>query len=200
VKIARNLIIACLLCNLFVGCSLSQSNPSKSTAWPSVIPVEPSEASVQGGRFQSPSGRFQIDIPEMPVQTLDMGSEKGRIKGVDAGKAYIWKFESTLYTVMYRPPVNPDGDPASPVFDDMVIGSRKGALRQNAKIISEKPFKSGDFEGTELRYVSPDGANFINRLFIFDNIGYQVVGSYRAGGEKEILSVLDSFKVLPKKQ
>src|SRR5688500_7382133 len=121
----NHVLVAISLCMLFASCSVSQTNP-KPTAWPSRKPVAPSGISVEGGRFQSKPGGFRIKIPELPFQTNEMASEKARAKGVDTGKQYAWKFDETLYTVMYSPPVDFDGNPLPQVFEDMVNGSRKG--------------------------------------------------------------------------
>lgn len=185
-----------LFCGLLTSCSSAQKNfPT-----PDLSPVEPLGASIEDGRFTSNSGGFVIGISEMPIQTLDLGSEIARTKSIDAGKQYVWRFETTLYTVAYTLPVDADGNSSPHVFDDMVIGTRKGALRQNAKLLSEKPFTAGNIQGTELRYVSADGINFVNRLFIAEDVGYQVVGGYIDGKEKEVLGVIDSFKLINSKE
>jgi hypothetical protein len=182
-----------IVATVFAGCSFSQSDPPKS-----LTTTEPTKVAIENGRFHSEDGRFSVAISEMPSMTMDVGSEKAKSRGIDAGKQYAWRFEKTLFTVMYTPPVDPDGNRFPNVLDDLVSGSRKGALRQNVKILSEKPFKHGDFEGVELRYVSAQGVTFINRLFIAGSFGYQVVGGYVDDNENVVLEVLNSFQLSSK--
>lgn len=152
---------------------------------------------VENGVFHSYGGKFSIAISELPKQTIDRATEKAKAKGVDVGKQFAWLFERTLYTIYYNPPVDNDGNPSPQVFADMESGSRKGLLRQNAKLISEKPIKFGEYQGTEFRYVSVEGIHFINRTFLVDDVGYQIVGGYADDiDEKNVLEVLDSFKLL----
>jgi len=155
--------------------------------------VQPHGVVVEHGQFNSINGQFSIDIPEMPFQTLDLGSEKAREQGIDVGKQFLWRFEKVLFTVTYTLPLDADGEPLDNDIKDMVSGSKKGVLRQNAKIISETPYIYGGFSGTELRYVSQEGLNFICRIFKVGDIGYQVVGGYVDDSEQEALYVLDSF-------
>lgn len=167
--------------------------------WPTPVPVEPTGVSIIDGKFVSESGRFSISIAEMPTSTLDFNSEANRTKGLDAGKQHIWQSGQMLYTIMYLYPIDDDGNPLPHKFEDVLSGSRKGVLRNNGTILSEKLFPFGNFIGTELRYVSPTRLNLIGRLFIVDGIGYQIVGGYPDGKEKEALAVLDSFKIIEKK-
>lgn len=194
---ARNFIIALLFGGLFASCSLSQTTSSKPTgAWPSPKLIEASGVAVESGKFRSEGGKFVIDIPNMPTQTIDLGSEKGRANGVDAGRQFIWRFDDVLYTVSYTPPLDPDGNPLANKIEDLVSGSKIGLQRQNVKLISEKPFAFGDFQGTELRYASPQRVWFIQRLFVSGEVGYSIVGSYGEGKEEQVLKVLSSFKTL----
>ena len=193
----RTILLSSLFIALFSSCSVSQTKPF---AEPTITSVQALEASVENGRFQSKSGGFAISRPQMPLQTLDRGTEQARATAIDSGKQYMWRFEKTLYTVYYTPPVDLDGNPSPNVFEDMVTGSKKGLLRVKAKITSEKPFTSGEFHGTELRYVSAEGVNFIQRLFIAKDFGYQVMGGYLEGQEKEVIEVLDSFSLIDGKR
>ncbi len=183
------------ICGLFANCSLSQTNPRKPVPLPVVTPVEPSGVAIEGGRFISKPGGFTVEIPHMPVQTLDYGSEKARAKGIDAGKQYFWKFEKTVYIILYSPSIGPDGGPMPQPYEDMLSGARKGIFRGNGKLISENRFEVGKFTGTELRYVSAQGVNFITRVFLVGDVGYQVQGGYiDEKDQKEVLNVLNSFK------
>ena len=172
------------------SCSVSQTPKT----WPTPVEVKPQGVSVVDGKFRSESGRFSISIPAMPMKTLDIGTEKARAKGVDAGKNFVWQFATSLYTIMYTPPVDSDGRPDPNDFNDMVIGTRKGVLNAKGKIISEKPFEFGEYSGTELRYTAAEKVNYIGRIFIFNGYGYAVTGAYLDGNEKEVLDVLNSFK------
>lgn len=185
-----------LICGLFANCSLSQTNPRKPVPLPVVTPVEPSGVTIEGGRFISTPGGFTIDIPHLPFQTLDYGSEKARAKGIDAGKQYFWKFDKTVYIILYSPSIGPDGNPMPQPYEDMLSGARKGILRQNGKMTSEKPFEFGKYTGSELRYVSALGVTFIARIFLVGDVGYQIQGGYVEEKDlKEVLDVLDSFKL-----
>lgn len=138
-------------------------------------------------------------IPEMPFETREYASEKAKAKGVDAGKLYLWKFGKTIYTAFYSPPFGKDGDPLPESLASMESGSRRGISSARAKLISETRIKSGNYEGTEFRYVSAEGIRFISRLFLIGDVGYQIVGAYSdETGEKDVLKVLDSFKLLEK--
>lgn len=136
----------------------------------------------------------------MPTQTLDSVRENAKAKGIDTGKMYIWKFERTIYTALYHPPVDLDGNPEPQVYSDMEIGYRKGIFNGNAKLISEKPIKFGEYRGTEFRYISAEGVPFIGRIYLVGDIGYQIVGAYAEEKyEKEVLDVLNSFAMLKSK-
>ncbi len=161
------------------------------------VPVE-TGASIESGVFTSKGGGFSLAISEMPFQTIDSASETAITKGVDAGKQFVWKFDKTLYTAFYTPPVDKDGNAMPPVYEDMITGTRKGVLRSNVTMISEKPISfGGKHRGTEFRYISTEGVRFINRTFLVGDTGYQIVGGYSEDKyEKEVLDVLDSFKLL----
>lgn len=189
----KQIFIASFLFLFLAGCTL----PRTSKAWPTPIEVKPQGVSVVDGKFVSESGRFSISIPAMPMKTLDIGTQKARAKGVDAGKNFIWKLDTTLYTIMYTPPVDSDGNPDPNDLKDMVIGTRKGVLNSKGKIISEEPFEFGEYSGTELRYTAAEKVNYIGRIFIFNDYGYAVTGAYVDGNEKEVLDVLNSFKATP---
>jgi hypothetical protein len=194
----RTIFPALLLSILLAGCTNGQTKSSQPLTPKS---VEPTGTFINADIFESTGGGFSIAIPTMPLRTLDYGSEKAKAKGVDAGKQFLWQFERTLYTVAYYPPVNSDGNSVSQVYEDMVSGTRKGAIRQNAKILSEKPIKIGEHRGTEFRYVSAEGVQYINRSYLVGDLGYQIVGGYMdETGEKEVLEVLNSFTLLPSSQ
>lgn len=187
-----------LLLSVFLtSCSNSQT---KSFPPPILTAVETTGATVENGIFKSTAGGFSIAIPQMPTQTLDSGKEKAKAKGVDTGKMFIWKLESTTYTASYMPPVDLDGDPQPQLYEDIEIGSRKGIHNINAKLISEKPIKLGENRGTEFRYVTAEGASVIGRIYLVGDVGYSIVGSYAEEKyKKEVLDILDSFKLLKSK-
>lgn len=193
----KHLSFALLLSVLLVNCSNSQT---KSVQPPTLTSVPTTGASVEDGVFESRDGGFSIAIPQMPLQTLDYGKEKARAKGVDAGKMFVWKFERTTYTATYLPPVDLDGNPSPQLYEDMEIGSRKGIHNANAKLISEKPIKLGENRGTEFRYINAEGAVFIGRIYLVGGVGFSIVGGYAEEKyEKEVLEVLNSFKLLKSK-
>jgi hypothetical protein len=153
--------------------------------------------SVQADVFESKNGGFSIAIPQMPSKTINRGTDKAKAKGIDTGKQFVWLFERTLYTAFYSPPIDNDGNPSPPAYADMESGTRKGVLRQNAKLISEEPIKLGEYRGTEFRYVSAEGVHYISRIYLVGDMGYQIVGGYADDkDEKKVLEVLDSFKLL----
>lgn len=157
--------------------------------------VQKTDDQLESGIFRSTSGGFSLAIPEMPFETREYASETAKAKGIDAGKLYLWKFGKTIYTAFYSPPFGKDGDPLPENFASMESGTRRGIVNRRGKLISEQPIKFGAFEGTEFRYASAEGVQFISRLYLIGDVGYQIVGAYREG-EKEILKVLDSFKLL----
>ena len=187
----RDLFFALLLSVLFVGCSTSQTSFQPPT--PTLVPT--TGASVEAGIFESRDGGFSIAISQMPLQTRDSGSEKAKAKGIDTGKQFIWKFERTLYTAMYNPPVDFDGNHSPQVYEDMETGTRKGIFNGKGKLISEKPIKFRDSPGTEFRYVSAEGVGYISRIYLIGDFGYQIAGGYADKKyETEVLEVLNSFK------
>lgn len=193
----RNISFALLLSVFLAGCSNSQT---KSFPPPILTPVPTTGASVENGIFESRGGGFSIAIPQMPTQTLDSGKEKAKAKGIDTGKMFIWKLERTTYTASYMPPVDLDGNPEPQLYEDMVIGSRKGIHNGNAKLISEKPIKLGENRGTEFRYMNAEGAVFIGRIYLVGDVGYSIMGAYAEEKyRKEVLDTLDSFKLLESK-
>lgn len=193
----RNLYFALILTVFMVGCSNSQT---KSFPPPILTPVPTTGASVENGIFETRAGGFSIAIPQMPDQTFDSGKEKAKANGIDTGKIYMWKLERTLYTAAYMPPVDLDGEPDPKVYEDLEIGSRKGIYNANARLISEKPIKLGENRGTEFRYVTAEGNFVIGRIYLVGDFGYSIVGLYAdEKNKKEVLDVLDSFKLLKSK-
>lgn len=157
-------------------------------------------------RFESTGGNFTFNIPQSPLQTRDLGTETANKKGIDVGKMFIWQFEKTTYTILYKKsldsdgnPLAPDGDPKSQSLRDLEafnVGMRRGILRRNEKLISEKSISFNNYPGTEFRYISSDAVKFIGRVYSISSIGYQIVGGYvNENDEKEVLEVLDSFKI-----
>ena len=96
--------------------------------------------------------------------------------------------------------LKPDGDPKSQDLRDLEslnIGMRRGIANSNVKLISEKSISFNNYPGTEFRYISPDGVKFIGRVYAINSVGYQIVGGYKDDkAEKEVLEVIDSFKLL----
>jgi len=152
------------------------------------------------GVFRSQSGHFSIKIPGFPTQIQDYLTDVAKQKNIDTGKMFIWQFEKTLYTLFYLPSVSHNGDPQPQTLANVENGTRKGIINGKAKITSEKPFKFGEYPGTEFRYDSLQGLHYISRAFLVGETGYQVVGAYRNDAdEKQVLGVLDSFKLIKAK-
>ncbi|HEX8736117.1 MAG TPA: hypothetical protein VF721_12390 [Pyrinomonadaceae bacterium] len=195
-----NLKTLCLLFSLsgfFINCSSIKPPP--------FTPIQ-SPAIKEGERFDSVEGNFTINIFQAPSQTLDLGTETAHKKGIDAGKMFIWKIEGTsnsertFYTVSYSNPFDSDGNAMPHNFDDMNIGFRKGIARQGAKLISEREISYDKYPGREFRYVASNRVKFIGRSYLIKTMDYQIVGGYVDDkNEKEVLEVLDSFKLLTDK-
>jgi hypothetical protein len=196
-KYQKHLSFALLLSISVAGCSNPQT---KSFPPPVLTPVQPGGASVENGIFESREGGFSLAIPQMPTRTLDSGKEKAKAKGIDTGKMFIWQFEKITYTASYLPSVDLEGNPMPQLYEDMEIGSRKGIHNANAKLISEKPIKLGEERGTEFRYITAEGAAVIGRIYLVGDMGYSIVGLYsEKKDEKNVVEVLDSFKLLKSK-
>lgn len=205
-----NLKILCLsflLAGLFTNCSSAQY---KTVPVP-MTPVEAPQSSKfneETQKFESVGGKFTINISQNPQQIRDLGTETANKKGIDVGKLFAWQFpEKAIYTVMYKNafdsdgnPLEPDGDLKSQNLRDVEginVGMRRGIVNSNAKLISEKPIFFNNYLGTEFRYITADGVKFIGRVYSINSVAYQIVGGYKDDKvEKEVLNVLDSFKLL----
>lgn len=158
-----------------------------------------SAGSVENNVFRSVDANFTIDIPSMPLRTIDRSAFEARLKKIDAGRQFIWGFGRSSVTLFYTPPFTPAGDPESFALGDLEVGTRKGLVNAGVRIISEKPFKSGSITGTEFRYIASENVNFINRVFIVGTTGYQLMGSYaEPKDEAEVTRILESFKPIGK--
>ncbi|MEQ1607086.1 MAG: hypothetical protein ABL999_19650 [Pyrinomonadaceae bacterium] len=163
------------------------------------LPLPRSAASVEKNVFRSEDANFTIDIPSMPLRTIDKSTFEARLKKIDAGRQFIWVFGRNSVSVFYTPPFTPAGEPEPNKFSDMETGTRKGILNAGLRVGSEKPFKIGSVTGTEFRYVANETVNFINRVFIVGDTGYQLMGSYAdPKDEAEVTRILDSFKPIRK--
>lgn len=171
--------------------------------------AQPSSAkfNTETQRFESIGGGFTIKISQAPLQTRDLGTETANKKGIDVGKMFIWQFEKTTYTILYKKsldsdgnPLAPDGEPKTQNLRDLEainVGMRRGILRRSDKLLSEKSISYENYPGTEFRYLSADGVKFIGRVYSINSIGYQIVGGYvYEKDEEEVLEILDSFKLI----
>lgn len=178
---------------IFTGCSSAQDKKSPSA---SSTPILIGKAK----KFESKEGNFTINLFEEPSAVRNLGTDASEKKGIDVGKQYIWKFEKTLYTAMYSNPFDSNGNAMPQIFDEMLSGSRKGIARQGGKLISEKEISYGKYTGREFRYLASNGVKFVGRNYLIDKVGYQIVGAYADDkDEKEVLEILDSFKVMTEK-
>jgi hypothetical protein len=204
----KTFCLSFLLAGLFINCSSAQNKP---VTVPMTPIDQPSSATfnTKTQRFESTGGNFTLNIPQAPLQTRDLGTETANKKGIDVGKMFIWQFEKTTYTILYKKPLDSDGNPLTPDGEDpktqnlrdleaLNIGMRRGiVLRRNEKLLSEKSISFNNYPGTEFRYISPDGVKFIGRVYSINSIGYQIVGGYvNEKDEKEVLEILDSFKLM----
>jgi len=174
-----------------------QKEPSGQGERGPILTIQGSGEESNGKTFTSASGGFSIDIGQLPTKTRDLTEPSARARGVDAGKQYLWTLEKGIFTLLYSGAVDSYGNAIPVTFAEMENGSRKGILRANAKLISEKPIKFGKYRGTEFRYLSADGIHFIGRIFLVGDVIYQLAGSYTdEKDEKHVLDVLQSFKLL----
>lgn len=186
--------VAALFCLLAAGCSNSQTDNPATIEPKTTNPKSNVSEFVENGIFISKSGRFSIAIPRSPTELRDAGTEMAKSRGIDTGKSFQWKFETTSYRIFYMPPVDPDGNPETQSYYDMESGTRKGILRSDSKLISEKSISIGTYRGTEFKAVLQNGANAIIRIYMIGDTGYQLLGTYIDDkGEKEVLKALDSF-------
>lgn len=190
----KNLFLLLVISNLFLSCSLAQDKLQETS-----LPKS-SKVNEETKRFESKEGNFSINISQEPFKILNMGSEIADKKGIDVGKQFAWNVDRKLYTLMYMGPFDKDGNDLPQDWRDIENGTRKGILREGAKIISEKSIAYGKYSGIEFRYVSKEGIKFIGRIYLINTMGYQIVGAYgEEKNEKEVLEVLDSFKLLTEK-
>lgn len=195
----KTLCLSFFISVLFINCSLAQEKQ---------LQPPPPAMNVKANKFESTGGNFSINISQAPSQTRDLGTETANKKGIDVGKIFIWQFpEKALYTVMYKNAFDSDGNPLKPDgdsksqnirdFESFKIGSRRGIANGNGKLLFEKSISFNSYPGTEFRYVSSDEVKFIGRIYLINSVGYQITGGYKNDeGEKEVLGVLDSFKLL----
>lgn len=210
-KFANKFLFLLAACFLLTTCSSAQY---KSVPPPMTLIEPPSNAAfnVKTNKFESEGGNFSISILENPTQTRDLGTELANKKGKDVGKMFIWQFEKTVYTLMYKNALDKDGNPLEPDGGDpktqsdrdleyLKTGMRRGIDNSNAKFISEKSISFKKFSGSEYRYTTPDGGKFIGRVLLIDGTGYQIVGAYIDDkDEKTVLEILDSFGLLKEKK
>ena len=183
-----------IISSLFLNCAPAQEKLKQTTS-----PID-SKVNKETNKFESKEGNFSINISQEPFQTLNMGSELADKKGVDVGKLFLWRFEKTVYTVMYMGPFDRDGNDLPQDWLDIVDGSRKGILNAGGKIISERSADFGKYKGMEFRYLSKEGVKFIGRIYLVNTFGYQLNCGYaKEKDEKEVIEILDSFKLLIEK-
>ena len=187
----KSLLLLVLFSGLLLNCSPAQEK-LKQTSSP-----KNSKVNEETKRFESKEDNFSINISHEPFQTRNMGSEIADKKGVDVGKLFVWKFEKFAYTVMYMGPYDRDGNDLPQDWLDLDDGTRKGILNEGGKLISEKPFSYAKYQGREFRSLTKDEVKSITRIYLIDTMGYQMWGLYLSEkDEKEVLEVLDSFKLL----
>lgn len=206
----RNFCLSLLLTGLFISC-LSAQHKTVPVPMTPIDSLPSAKVNAETKRFESTGGKFAISISEAPLEIRDLGTETANKKGVDVGKMFIWRFEKTFYTVLYKNPLSsdgntlePDGDPKSQNlrdFEAYKVGMHRGIASINAKLISEKAISFNQYPGAEFRYISAGGIKFIGRIYSIDSVGYQIVGGYGDDkDEKEVLKVLNSFKLLTDKK
>lgn len=184
----KTLYLSFLLSGLFINCSSAQDKS---------LPTQPSEITIKANRFESTEGGFTIDIFQVPIYTQNLEAEIPNKKDKGVGKMFVWKSGKILYTVLYNDSLDFSGSATSQNLEDFNKGVRKTVARNQGKIVSEKPISLDKYRGTEIRYIFPNGIKFICRNYLVDKRGYGVSAGYTNDmDEKEVLEVLDSFKLL----
>lgn len=173
----RFLYLSFLFFCLFVNYSSAQEKSPSST--------------IEAKKFESKEGNFSINIFQEPFQIRDIEPDK---KGMESGKQFFWRFEKVVFTVMYS---EFNKNSLSQAFNDMNSGVRKGILRQQGKVISEKEISYGKYAGREFHSIMPNGMFYTCRNYLIGNFGYLLTAAYiDEKDEKEVFEVLDSFKLL----
>ena len=187
-----NLKTFCLLITLFSTFAIFSAAQQKP------VPQPTPQTNPQAKRFESKEGNFSINIFKAPTEVRNLASEAAQKKRIDVGNQFFWQFEKTVYTVMYSNPLSADGAAMPLNLNDMNSGSRKGIANiVGAKLLSEKNITFGKYQGTEFRTLMPNGVKYIARNFLIGKMGYLITGGYVDDkDEKEVLAVLDSFKIL----
>lgn len=176
---------------IFANCSTAQEKTNKELT--NKATELPDKVNPETKKFESKAGNFSVNISQEPFQTRVLDAEKGE----EPGKQFIWKFEKTIYTIMYS---EFDKNDLSTAFDDMNSGVRKAMGRQGVEITSEKEIFYKKHRGLEFHYTIQNGVKYTLRNYLIDNAGYQVVAGYvDEQSEKEALEVLNSFKLLNEK-
>lgn len=181
-KNLKNLCFLFILSWTFINCSSAQDKKP--------IDLSP-KPNAEANKFESKEGNFSINISQPLIMNRNVGS----------GKQFGWKLERISYTAMYSLEDGSDGDSKTQIFNEMNSGVRKGTLRQGNKVISEKEISYGKHPGKEFHSTSPNGVKFITRNYLINDMGYQIIGVYiDEKDEKEVLEVLDSFRLLNDKK
>ena len=166
---------------------------------PAKTPAQTPAAAVK--KFESKEGNFSINIAAAPTQVRSLASEAAQKKRIDVGRQFFWQMEKSVYTVMYSNPSDADGNPLALSLEQMNAGSRKGITDSGGKLIAEKAIAYGKHKGTEFRGEMPNGVKYIGRNYLIGGVGYLVTGAYiEATREKEVLDVMNSFKILVEKK
>lgn len=161
--------------------------------------VTPSPApAADGKKFESKDGNFSIDIFQAPFQTRQPDPPPNDKNELKAGEQFLWRFEKTVYTVMYMEFAENE---LSRAFEDMNSGGRKGIARQGGRLIYEKEISFGKYPGREFRVIMPNGVTQTARNYLVGNMGYLLTAGYvDERDEKEALKILNSFKLLTEKK
>lgn len=191
-KNLKNLCFLFILSWTFINCSSAQDKKP--------IDLSP-KPSAEANKFESKEGNFSINISQPLFQTRNLASETFKGESLGPGKQFIWRSEKIIYTAMYSPENYSDENSMTQVFNEMIIGSRKGILRQEGKLISEKDISYDKYPGKEFQYISSNGVKFIGRIYLIDKMAYQINGGYSDDKYKEeVLETLNSFRLLNNKK
>lgn len=181
----KNLCLLFIFSLILVNCSKAQQNN---------LPEPSPTITVKNGKFESKEGNFSINISHPPFITRNVDPEK------DVGKQFGWRFEKTSYTIMFFLENGSDGVSKKQTLDDMNSGVRKEILRQGVEVVAEKEISFGKHAGSEF-HATISGVNFIFRNYLINDMGYQISGMYiDEKDKKEVVEILDSFKLLNNKK
>jgi hypothetical protein len=190
--IARHTLpLILLICG--VGfCFAQESNPS-----PSVAPRTTKSQTDSPQTFTSAEGGFTIALPAKPTEQRTEPVGDGKLKF----HVFHWTTSSGDYTVDYIDTTRPLEDPkiSKAVLDD---ARNEGVKKENGKLLGERDLNLDGHVGREFKIAVPDGV-FIDRVYLVRQRFYSLtafIPTAEAAGEAAVIKILDSFKLIERKE